>query len=76
MGGKIIAVIASASGASVPAPTAWITRKATSAWIVGATAQRSEPNVKTDSPITKNRRRPNWSARRPIETSSTANMML
>jgi hypothetical protein len=36
----------------------------------------SEPSVKIARPIRKKRLRPNWSASRPIETSTTANTML
>jgi len=75
-GGNTSAVVARASGARIPAPTAWMTRNAISASIDQASAHSSEPTVKTDIPIRKKRRRPNWSASLPIETSSTANMML
>ena len=40
------------------------------------TAQSAEPIVNTARPSTKNLRRPNWSASRPIDTSSTAKTML
>jgi hypothetical protein len=70
------AVVASASGASTAAPTACRTRKPISAWIEPESAHNSEPIVKIVMPLMKKRRRPNWSARRPIETSRTANMML
>ena len=69
-------VVASAIGARVPAPTAWTRANAISASIDHDSAHISEPTVKIDMPIRKNRRRPNWSASRPIETSSTANTML
>ena len=59
-----------------PAPTACTTRNAISASIDHDSAHSSEPIVKIVMPIRKNRRRPNWSASRPIDTSSTANMML
>ncbi len=75
-GGKTSAVVASASGARMPAPTACSTRNAISALMDQASEHSSEPIVKTVIPIRKNRRRPNWSASRPIETSRTANMML
>ena len=44
--------------------------------VVQAAAQSPEPIVNTVSPITKKRLRPNWSASRPIATSSTAKAML
>ena len=69
-------VVASAIGARVAAPTAWIARDAISASIDHDSAHISEPTVKIVMPIRKKRRRPNWSARRPIDTSSTANTML
>ena len=75
-GGNTRIVIANPSGARMPAPTPWITRKTISHSIDHAAAQSAEPIVKTASPRTKNLRRPNWSASRPIETSSTANTML
>ncbi len=75
-GGNTIAVVASASGARMPAPTAWITRNPISASIDDASAHSSEPSVKIVMPIRKKRLRPNWSASLPIDTSRTANMML
>ena len=69
-------MVASASGASVAAPTAWSARKAISASMLGDSAHSAEPTVKMLSPATKKVRRPNWSASRPIDTSSTANTML
>jgi hypothetical protein len=75
-GGNTSVVVASAIGARMPAPTACTTRKAISAPIDHEIAQSSEPIVKIVIPVMKKRLRPNWSARRPIETSSTANMML
>ena len=75
-GGNTSAVVASAIGARMPAPTACTTRNAISAPIDHDSAHSSEPTVKIVMPIRKNRLRPNWSASRPIETSSTANMML
>ena len=76
LGGNISAVVASASGARTPAPTAWSTLKPMSASMDGDSAHSSEPTVKIDMPMMKKRLRPNWSASRPIDTSSTANMML
>ena len=60
----------------MPAPAPWIARNAISHSTDHESAHRPEPIVKTASPITKKRLRPNWSASRPIETSSTANTML
>ena len=60
----------------MPAPTPWITRKTISHSTDQAVAQSAEPIVKTVRPMMKKRLRPNWSARRPIDTSRTANMML
>ena len=53
-----------------------MTRKPISASIDHETAQSSEPIVKIVMPIRKKVLRPNWSASLPIDTSSTANMML
>ena len=75
-GGNTSTVIAKPSGARMPAPAPWITRKTISHSTDQATAQSAEPIVNTASPITKNLRRPNWSASRPIDTSSTAKTML
>ena len=60
----------------MPAPTPWITRKPISHSTDHAAAQSAEPIVKTVRPMMKNFFRPNWSASRPIETSSTAKTML
>ncbi len=75
-GGNTRIVIAKPSGARMPAPAPWITRKTISHSTDHAAAQSAEPIVNTASPITKNLRRPNWSASRPIDTSSTAKTML
>ena len=58
-GGKTIAVVASASGARMPAPTAWTTRNAINASTDQDSAHSSEPIVKIVMPMRKNRRRPN-----------------
>ena len=60
----------------MPAPAPWITRNTISHSTDQAIAQSAEPIVKTVRPMTKNLRRPNWSASRPIDTSRTAKMML
>jgi hypothetical protein len=75
-GGKTRVVIARASGARMPAPTPWMMRKPIRRPAEVESAQSSDPAVNIDSPITKNRLRPNWSASRPIETSRIANVML
>ena len=75
-GGNTSTVIANPSGARMPAPAPWITRKMISHSTDQATAHSADPIVNTARPITKNLRRPNWSASRPIDTSRTAKMML
>ena len=75
-GGKTSTVIAKPSGARMPAPTPWITRKPTSHSTDQAAAQSAEPIVKTVRPMMKKRLRPNWSASRPIDTSRIAKTML
>ena len=75
-GGNTRIVIANPSGARMPAPAPCSTRKTISHSTDHATAQSAEPIVNTARPITKNLRRPNWSASRPIDTSSTAKTML
>ena len=75
-GGKTSTVMANPSGARMPAPMPWITRKPISHSTDQAIAQSAEPIVKIDSPTMKKRLRPNWSASRPIDTSSTAKVML
>ena len=68
--------MAKPSGARMPAPAPWITRKPISHSTDQAAAHSAEPIVNSARPATKNRRRPNWSASRPIDTSRTANTML
>ena len=75
-GGNTSTVIAKPSGARMPAPTPWITRKNISHSTDQAAAQRPEPIVNTVSPMMKKRLRPNWSASRPIDTSRIAKVML
>ena len=75
-GGNTSTVMAKPSGARMPAPTPWITRKAISHSTDQAAAHSAEPIVKTVRPMRKKRLRPNWSARRPIDTSRIAKMML
>ena len=75
-GGNTSTVMAKPSGARMPAPTPWITRKAISHSTDQAAAQRPDPIVNTVRPIMKKRLRPNWSARRPIDTSRIAKAML
>ena len=75
-GGKASATIANPSGARMPAPMPWITRKTISHSTDQALAHSAEPTVNTAMPITNSRRRPNWSASRPAVTSSTAKAML
>ncbi len=53
------------------APTAWTIRNATSCSPLPANPQRADPTVKTANPNVKSRTRPNWSANRPTERSST-----
>ena len=75
-GGNTSTVTANPSGARMPAPMPWITRKPISHSTDQEIAHRAEPIVKTVMPIMKKRLRPNWSARRPIDTSRTAKTML
>ena len=75
-GGNTSTVIANPSGARMPAPMPWITRKTISHSTDQAAAQRPEPIVNTVRPRMKKRLRPNWSASRPIDTSRIAKMML
>ena len=75
-GGNTRTVMAKPSGARMPAPTPWTTRKAISHSTDHATAQSAEPTVNTPRPMTKKRLRPNWSASRPIDTSRIAKVML
>ena len=75
-GGNTSTVMAKPSGARIPAPTPWTTRKNISHSTDHAAAHRPEPIVKTVSPMMKKRLRPNWSASRPIDTSRIANVML
>ena len=75
-GGNTSTVMAKPSGARIPAPMPWITRKPISHSTDQEIAQRAEPIVNTAIPIMKKRLRPNWSARRPIDTSRMANTML
>ena len=62
-------------GTTSAAPTACTARAATSTPSVGAAAHAAEARVNTSTPMSRNRRRPKWSASRPAGTSSAAKMI-
>ncbi len=70
--GKVLAVIASATGLSIVPPTAWSARAAISQPMPGARPHSSEPSPKAARPVWKTRRRPSRSAVEPPRTRKLA----
>ncbi len=69
---NVLRMIDMATGLSIEPPIAWTTRKATSAWTLGATLHSSEPSVNSASPTLKIRARPSRSAVEPERISRLA----
>ncbi|GGG75379.1 hypothetical protein GCM10007172_30270 [Sinomonas atrocyanea] len=69
---KVLRRIETATGFSIAPPKAWMTRAAIRKPSDGATAQSTEPRVKTAMPRRKMRRRPKRSAMEPAIRSRAA----
>ena len=73
---KVAATIASEPGTSSAPAIPCRARAATSSWTLGATAQRTEQAPKAIRPMTKTRRRPNWSPSEPPTRSSETSVSM
>ena len=74
--GKASTTSASEAGTSIAAPRAWTMRAATSRSSEGAAPQSADATVNSATPVTKARRRPSRSVRRPQTMRKAAKTML